>query len=137
MLLKKEVLDKTNYFDENLQRHQEIQLILDFLLIGKIGVINEYLVRGTMDYAENRATSNNVVFLKESFFEAVKNHFELYDTKEQRLIYAAHYFEIILVAIRNKEFKLALKYLLKVGFSINAYYNLICRYRNRKKYSYN
>ncbi|WP_347134060.1 glycosyltransferase family 2 protein [[Clostridium] symbiosum] len=135
LLLKKEVLDQTDYFNVNLNRHQELQLILDFLIKGKIGIIQEYLVKGNMDFGENRANATNVVEYKQAFFDAVKKHFDIYDNKIQKNIYAAHYFEIILVALRNKNLKLVIKYLWKIGFNIQAYKNLCKRYKMRRENS--
>jgi len=132
ILLRKTALDEAGYFDESLRRHQDLQLLLDFLVEHKIELIPEYLVIINTDLADNRGTADTVVEIKSNFFKVAKRHFECYDKKNQRDLYAAHYFEVILVALRQKRIGIVINYLIKIGFNIQAYINLYQRYRGRK-----
>jgi glycosyltransferase involved in cell wall biosynthesis len=124
-------LDNTNYFNESLIRHQDIQLILDFALKNNIAVLNEHLVNVNIDDTNNAPNVDELINIKKQFFKVIKPHLCKYDKKEQKSIIAAHNFEIVLVALREKKFKIALDYLLKIGFNINSYLDLIQRIRNR------
>lgn len=133
LLMRKDALEKTNLFNESMLRHQDLQLLLDFLSENKLLVLNEYYVKIHTEIGGNRATANNIESIKKHFFEKVHYHFEFYSSKVQKRIYAAHYFEIILVALREKNIRLIVKYLLKIKLNIFAYYDLYKRYYNRKK----
>ena len=135
LMLRKKALDNSGYFDESLIRHQDLQLILDFLYNNKIYVINKYLVKLNIDLGENRATVDNIIKIKNDFFSRTKKHFELYNLSERKRIFAAHYFEIIFVALKHKNIKIAIQYFFKIGFNIRAYNDIRIRYQSRKKYS--
>jgi glycosyltransferase involved in cell wall biosynthesis len=132
VLLRKSALDETEYFNESLKRHQDLQLLLDFLYEHKMEVIQEYLVVINTDSTENRANTETIVAIKTNFFNVIPKHFERYDKKTKRNIYAAHYFEIAFVALKNKNKRIAIKYILKVGFNPQAYKELFNRYKVRK-----
>lgn len=132
VVFKKEALDRTGYFDESLNRHQDLQLFLDYLAEEKMLVLPEYHVLIHTEIGGNRPTARNIEQIKSQFFKRMERHFKMYDIKEQKNIYAAHYFEIILVALREKKINIALKYLLKIGLNIEAYKKLFNRYKQRK-----
>ncbi|SHH94279.1 Glycosyltransferase involved in cell wall bisynthesis [Clostridium collagenovorans DSM 3089] len=135
VLLKKSCIDESGYFDESLIRHQDIQLFLDFLLKYNIKLLPEYMVRINTELEENRPTTQNIISIKEEFFKKTQRHFEIYDKKVQRQIYSAHYFEIILVAIRERNYKIVIKYIMKIGININAYLSVLRRFKERNRNS--
>ena len=133
VLLKKDKLLESGLFNNSLRRHQDLQLLLDFTLHNKIVVLNEYLVKLFVDSNINRANSvNRLIEVKERFFEACKSHIDIYTGKERSCIYAAHYFEIVLAALREKNISVAFKYLGKIGFNLRAYILLHKRMQGRK-----
>lgn len=132
ILLRKETLMNAGLFDNKLIRHQDLQLLMDFTRCNKMIVINEYLVKLHSDSAINRPNLERLIHIKEDFFNAVSSHFEIYSKKAQSDIKAAHYFEIIIAALREKKLMTAIKYLCKVGLNIKAYKSFFKRAKNRK-----
>lgn len=135
VVFRKVALDKSGYFDESLTRHQDLQLFLDYLVDNKMIVLPEYHVLIHTEIGGNRPTVENIEQIKSHFFKKMDHHFKRYNIKEQKSIYAAHYFEIILIALREKKIKPILKYLFKIGWNLDAYNSLFQRYKGRKKYS--
>jgi len=132
ILFKRAALDEAGYFDESLIRHQDIQLFLDFSLKNNIAVLNEHLVNICIDNTSNAPNAESLIEIKEHFFKVIQNHISLYSPKEQKRIKAAQNFEIILVALREHKFNIAIQYLFKIGMSISPYIDLIQRVRNRR-----
>ncbi len=133
LLFKKEALLEAGLFNNALKRHQDLQLLLDFTLHHKLYVLNEYLVKVNTESGINRTNdANRLIEVKKRFFDACRSHLDVYSEKEKRDILAAHYFEIILVAVRGKQFGIILKYLAKIGLNIRAYSQLIKRIKGRK-----
>jgi glycosyltransferase involved in cell wall biosynthesis len=132
VLFKREALDKAGYFDETLIRHQDVQLFLDFLASSKMAVLNEHLVDINVDNTSNAPDAEKLVKIKAQFFDVIKEHIELYSTKEQKQIVAAHYFEIVFVALRERKICIALQYIFKIGLNLESYWRLLCRIKDRK-----
>lgn len=132
VLLRKQMLNETTLFNESLKRHQDLQLLLDFLYLFPMEVVPEYLVKMNSDLGENRPSTNNFIAIKSSFFKVAQRHFDLYDKKTQQKVYAAHYFEIIFSAIKERKILCIIKYLFKIGFNLNAYSEVYNRYSKRK-----
>lgn len=133
VLFRQQALQATGYFDETLLRNQEIQLFLDFLVHYKIKLIPQHLLRIHIDDGQNRPDTEKIKHVKEAFFASTKKHFDLYDRRTRRRLYAAHLFEVVYVAAKEKKFTEALNYLLKVGISLSSYRDLFQRYMMRKK----
>ena len=133
VILRKDKLLESGLFNNTLRRHQDLQLLLDFTIKNKIMVLNEYLVKLFVDSNINRANDvQRLIEYKSKFFEACCEHLNLYSKKEQRDILAAHYFEIVLVAMRGGEYGTMLKYLAKIGINFRAYSQLLKRMKERK-----
>lgn len=133
VILRKDKLLESGLFNNSLRRHQDLQLLLDFTLNNKITVLNEYLVKLYIDSNINRANDvQRLIEVKRMFFEACSKHLNMYSKKEQRDILAAHYFEIVLVALRGKEYGVVLKYLAIIGLNFRAYSQLLKRMKERK-----
>lgn len=131
ILLKRNILDITGYFNENLIRHQDLQLLLDYLYEYQMGVLNKYLVTLHSDSEINHPKIDRMIEVKKEFFKICSKHLEKYSNKEQNNILAAHYFEIILIALKQKKILIIIKYLIKIGFNLEAYKEVILRYKNR------
>lgn len=133
LLFNKEKLMNNGLFNENLKRHQDLQLLLDFLENDDMGVVSEYLVYQNLGDGINRPTVSQFVEIKDDFFDQCSNHFSKYTEKEQHRIYSAHYFEIVFVAIKEKKIKIALKYLLKTKLHPIVFMDVYRRYKSRLK----
>lgn len=132
VLFRKTHLDKAGYFNESLQRHQDLQLFTDFLVHFKMKPINEVLVHIHTDDASNRPDTKKLIHVKERFFEEMTESMNMYSKKEQKNIRASHYFEIIFVALKEKKIKYIIKYLFKIGFNFTAYRNVFKRFKDRQ-----
>lgn len=137
VLFRKSHLDEAGYFNETLQRHQDLQLFTDFLAHFKMKPMNIPMVIIHTDDAINRPDTKKLIHVKERFFEEMQDNLNMYSKKEQQDIRASHYFEIIFVALKERKFKYILKYLWKIGFNLNAYKNVYKRFVDRKKSTVN
>ncbi len=131
LVLKKDVLFKSGLFDESLIRHQDLQLILDFLYDNNISLVPEILVNVHVDSKINQPDTQKIINVKKLFFRKIYKHLKKYSKREQKTIIASHYFEIILVAIRERKYLVAMIYLGKIGLNIEAYKQLYKRYKSR------
>lgn len=132
VLLKKGKLLKAGLFDNNLRRHQDLQLLLDFTKVNKFDVVPEYLVKLHSDSDINRPSFEKLEKIKEMFFNSVSEQLMLYSKREQREIKAAHYFELAFAALKEKKYCVFFKYIGKVGLNFKAYKNVINRFKGRK-----
>lgn len=132
VLVKKDKLIKSGLFDTSLRRHQDLQLLMDFTRVNKFDVVSEYLVKLHSDSAINRSNLERFISVKEDFFKSVGAHLEMYSQAEQRDIMASHYFDIFRLALKEKNFKVALRYFKKIGFNVSAFRSVYKRMQNKK-----
>ncbi len=130
-LARKSALIAMGAFDEHLIRHQDLQLFVAFLETYKIGLVPETLVRIHSDSTLNRPSLNNLIKIKNDYFDSVKKYMEKYSSAERRRILCNHNFEVAYVALKSHNIWIALKYFFKSGFSIAAIQDLIERIKNR------
>lgn len=133
VLFKKTYLDKAGYFNESLQRHQDLQLFVDFLANYKMKPMNIPLVNIHTDDSSNRPDTKKLILVKERFFEEMEDNLNMYSKREQRNIRASHHFEIIFVALKEKKANYIFQYLLKIGFNFTAYKNVFKRFNDRRQ----
>lgn len=133
LMIRKESLSNEKLFDITLKRHQELQFLLDFLQDNKLLIINETLLKVNVDDAQNRPNTDEIISIKNDFFCSIENIMNNLSKRDSKRVYKAHYFEIIHVAIKNKNYIVALKYIFKIGFSLRSYMDLIKRIKSRKK----
>jgi len=131
-LCRKEIINCFGGFCRELHRNQDIQFFTDFLNHSKIEPITRFLVKLHEDSNMNRRGIEKTIQAKEDFFRVEKETIERYSKLYRKKIYSAHYFDIIINAIRTKDFLIAVKYLLKIGFSVGSYIEVINRYNRRK-----
>lgn len=130
-MCRKSVFNEIGGFDEELIRHQDLQLFVNFLNTSRIYPINESLVKMHADSTINRPSVEMLIEHKKRFFVSVRTVYDKLSPIEKKRVSAAHCFEVIYTAFREKKYLLAFNYLLKVGFCIEAYKDLIRRFRER------
>lgn len=135
VLLEKKSLIDSGMFDEDLIRHQDLQMLADFVSKNNVVVLNEYLVNIYKDSDINRPKVLKTIEIKKIYLEKMDRHISTFSKKNQKRIFAAHNFEIVVQAIKEKKIKIALKYLFKIGFNILAYKDVFLRYYSKKKNS--
>ncbi|MCD8368963.1 MAG: glycosyltransferase family 2 protein [Clostridiales bacterium] len=132
ILLDKETLVNSGMFDEDLVRHQDLQMLADFASISNIAVLNEYLVKIHKDSDINRPNTKKTIEVKRLYLSKMGHHIKGFDKKSQKRIYGAHYFEIVVQAAKEKKIGTVIKYLIKIGPSISAYKDVYARYTSKK-----
>ena len=115
LLLRHAVLDETGYFDEALQRHQDLQLLTYFTYKYKLKLIKEYLNYKDISDTHNRPGPEELIEIKERFFESVAPIMSAMTVRERKYIYAMHNHEVAYIMFKYgrkmEAFKLALKLL--------------------------
>lgn len=133
LLLRRECLDKAGYFDENLKRHQEVQLLSYFTDMYKIGFIDEILTIIDCSDTGNRPTAQRLLELKKDFFKSIKPVLNKYSLHKQRLVVAHNMTEVAWAFYRDGEKKKGLSMLLKCLFYPSVTATFINRVINKKK----
>ena len=131
VLIKKSAIEHFGGFDGDLLRHQDLQFLVDALKESKFEALPEYLVRLHADSEINRPNVEKLIKAKEAFFKSVDGEYRKYSKSDQKRIRNAHYYEIVLVAIRAKKYDIAIKYMLKAGFKPQSVKDLLKRYKER------
>ncbi len=131
-LCRKEAFNAVGGFDIQLIRSQDLQLFADFLFKYRIYPIWDK--RTTKMYIEsniNRLDSHKLSINKNAFFESIADVINSYTSNEQRRIKSAHFYEIALVAFRERKILFGIKYLFKGFKSPRSIIDLISRYIDR------
>lgn len=128
----KSALVDSGMFDESFIRHQDLQMLVDFLSKYRMAVLPEYMIRIHADSTSNHPDVRVMADIKSRFLSAMRTRIESLPASQQRRILAAHWFEIVVAALKEKEYFQALRYLLKIGISPQAYADVLERYRKRK-----
>ncbi len=128
----KAAIEEFGGFNETLIRHQDLQFFGDFLEKSKIYPLPEMLVTVHSDSSANKASSKKLIDVKKQYLAIEEPIIKGYSKKDQKRIKGAHYFEIVLVALREKKISTAVKYTLKVGPNLQAYKDLLRRMKSRE-----
>lgn len=110
LLLRHEAFDNTRYFDENLLRHQDLQLLVDFTSRYKLKEVDQYLHCVDVSDTRNRPNPNKLIKYKKAFFESIKPVMDSLTDKERKCVYAMHKFELGYVCAKNHDFSNGIKY---------------------------
>lgn len=130
-LAKKKCLLSMGGFDENLIRHQDLQLYISFLEMYKIGLIPENLVKRHADSEINRPNTEKLIRIKKDYFNSVSKSLEKYSLKDTQRIFCNHNFEVAYIAFKEHKFILGIKYLFKSRITMAAIKDLYERIRQR------
>lgn len=114
LLLRHDYFDTTRYFDENLLRHQDLQLLVDFTSKYKLKEVDQYLHCVDVSDTQNRPNPEKLKIYKEAFFNSVKPTLNLLSEKEQKCVYAMHRFELGYICYRYGDYRSAVKNLMLV-----------------------
>lgn len=131
LLLKHSALDETGYFDENLKRHQDFQLLINFTVKYKLKLVCEYLLNIDVSDNQNRPDGYKLLESKKAFFNSIHPVLLNLSKSDLKCIKCVHKFEIGYVFFKNKNIKNALKYSLSIFTSFKGLI-LICKKVIRK-----
>ena len=93
VLVKKAALDVAGYFDINLKRAQDLQLLANLTYKFELYQLPEYLVNINVDDNGNRGDSRRTKEIKKAFFESIKPILDSLTPRQRRQIYSLHQFE--------------------------------------------
>lgn len=130
---KKECVINSPMFNTNLLRHQELQFFVEFLEKYSIGVLNENLVKINGDDATNRPNIHNVIKRKQEWFNVVNYVVKKYSLYNRCRIKCAHAFEVLYMALKERNIKYVILCMCYVNIFIPAYIDLYKRYKSRNK----
>lgn len=128
---KKACVINTPMFNTRLLRHQELQFFVDFLEKYNIGILNEHLVKVHGDDTTNRPNLETIVNRKREWFHEMGAVIKKYSIYNRYRIICAHVFEVLLIAIRQRNFSYIIKCACYVNIFIPAYVDLIRRFKSR------
>ncbi len=133
LLLRHSCLDKAGYFDERLERHQEVQLLSYFTSMYKIGFIDQILTIIDCSDTGNRPTATRLVELKNDYFKSIGPVLNKYSTHKKRLVIAHNMTEVAWAFYRDGEKKRGLSMLFKCFIYPTVFFAFISRVLNKKK----
>ena len=120
LLIRHDYLDTTRCFDENLLRHQDLQLLVDFTFKYKLKEVNQYLHCVDVSDTQNRPDIQKLIQYKKAFFKSVEPIIDTLSKKEKNCIYAMHNFELSYVSLKSGNYNQGILYCEKVFKSPKA-----------------
>lgn len=109
LLIKKEILNKLNGFDESFYRHQDWEFLVRFFRDYKIGFVNEKLVSLYIDDNSNKIDSLKLYKLKKQYLSKFEKDIEKYEQKTIDKIYYKHYLKVMNKFINERKINQAYK----------------------------
>lgn len=101
LLIRHICLDETGYFDEDLQRNQEVQFLGFFTSKYKVELLNEYLTLIDCSDITNRSSAAKILDLKKDYFKAIAPITSKYSKHKQKVIIAYNMLEVVRVYWRD------------------------------------
>lgn len=101
LLLRHDYFDTTRYFDENLMRHQDLQLLVDFTSKYKLKEVDQYLHCVDVSDTQNRPDAQKLIEYKIAFFKSIKPIMDSLSPRDRKCIYAMHKYELGYVCLKN------------------------------------
>lgn len=134
LLLKRTCLDKAGYFDENLTRHQELQLLTYFTYKYKLKVLPKHLLCMNLEDESNRPkTQEKIRKAKKDFFKSVEPIFGKMPEKDKKVIEALNRMDIAYVCLKQKEYRYAISEIIKILETPSAFGKAVKRYKRKRK----
>lgn len=85
-----------------------------------------------VESAINRLDSKRLAANKEEYFYSIDKVIKSFPKRTQRRIKSANYYEVVLIALREKKYFFAMKYIIKGLASPTSLIDLYKRYKGRK-----
>ncbi len=133
VLLRRECLDKAGYFDPNLRRHQEVQLMSRFTDKYRIELIEEILTIIDGSDLANRPNYNKLKGFKEDFFKSIDPLLSKYPKLDRDFVYKNHKTELAWVMYRDINKIKGIIMLLSCFTNIRVFVSFVKRYWGKKK----
>ena len=136
LLIKRACLDETGYFDPNLKRHQEVQLMGYFTTKYRVEFLNEILTVIDNTDVMNRPNSEKLMEYKKDYFNSLRPVISKYSKHKQKLIYAHNMTEVAYALYRDGKKTEGIKMLMSCLIYPSVLYAFILRLiykKNSKK----
>ena len=101
LLIRRDALDNSGYFDEALRRHQDLQLFARLAAKYKIKLDAVYLHNRENKDNRNRPSVEQLLEIKNAYFSSINDILEILTPSERKTVYTVHSFECAYVFIRN------------------------------------
>ena len=116
-----EALDNAKYFDEDLLRHQDLQLLVDFTYKYKLKEVDQYLHCVDVSDTQNRPDGNKLIQHKKKFFQSIEPILDKLSYKDKKCVFCMHDYELGYVFLKNGEVFKGIKYCLSIFKSFKAF----------------
>lgn len=93
LLIRRSALDECGYFDENLKRHQDLQLFARLAEKYKIKLDPVYLHNRENRDNQNRPSANQLKSIKEAYFNSIHDILDRLKPSERKRVFIMHDFE--------------------------------------------
>ena len=128
LLLRHSALDEAGYFDENLLRNQDLQLLVFFTYRFKLKEVDKYLHCVDVSDNQNRASDGcKAITIKENFYKSVSPILKTLTKSEMTCVDSMRNFEIAYIFLRGHDYRKALKYGISIFRSPKAFYLALCK----------
>lgn len=140
ILLRHSALDDAGYFDENLLRSQDIQLLTQFAFKYKIMEVDEYLHCADCSDNQNRkflVDENKNISIMNAYMKSVSNVISTLSADEVKCAYSMRYFSLGYLLLKEGKYVRGLKYILSIfsnWLSLKMSIKLIYKKRLEKKF---
>lgn len=108
-LIRRSALDAAGYFDENLIRHQDLQLFANLTSQFKVKLIKRYLHNIDVSDAQNRPDPEKLKRIKQEYFHSIRELFDRLTPAQQRRVMCLNDFETAYALVKGGEKKKGLK----------------------------
>ena len=101
LLIRRTALDDSGYFDEALERHQDLQLFARLAAKYKIKLLRTYLHNREYKDAQNRPSPGKLKEIKAAYFRSVGDILDELKPSDLKKVYIMHDFESAYVFFKN------------------------------------
>lgn len=141
LLLRHKALDDSGYFDENLLRSQDIQLLTNFTFKYKLKEVDQYLHCADCSDGQNRlADETKYLVVMNAFLESVRPVLETLTKREMQCVISMRYFTLGYLLLKQKQYKKGIKYCLSIfrnSLTLVTAIKLVNKKRLEKKFAKN
>lgn len=114
LLIRRESLDKAGYFDESLQRHQDLQLFARLTSKYKVQLIPAYLHNREIKDTQNRPDAKGIRKIKQDYFRSIKDILDSLTERERKKVFIMHNFECAYAFLKSGYKKEGINMLLSI-----------------------
>jgi glycosyltransferase involved in cell wall biosynthesis len=101
LMFRREALDKTGYFDENLLRHQDLQILIQHTFKYKLYQLDDALYCCDVSDTQNRPNVEKMITAKKNLYKSISSVLNSLSNSDRRAIYTINNAEVGYVMLRN------------------------------------